>query len=304
MKIIQIVSAGVTDADYVTVNLMTANCNETFPIDDVVSIPEQYTNFTNNETVEYYIDIDTTKISGNSLVSFEEGFEVTQVKGDIYFCVQVETFLSVIPTDLAVTRREFEFDLRFDLTVKNFTDQFSLVEAAVTNVTESIIDDFNITVCRCDQSFNCLSENVDVLEESPFVDICIIPQDSIVSVANYELYLGNQGYTYAAVIQDADGPFIVNDEITDVFTSGNAIRVRTIVVADLFDGFNGDFSVNVFGKADLRFVAKRLTSENVIEEFKFVLNVVPAVMQSVGEVETNCGNLLRSLLGRIIRRLN
>jgi hypothetical protein len=229
---------------------------------------------------------------------------VTQAKGDIYFCVQVETYLSVIPTDLAVTRREFEFDLRFDLTGKNFTDQFSLVEAAVTNVTESIIDDFNITVCRCDQSFNCLSENVDVLEESPFVDICIIPQDSIVSVANYELYLGNQGYTYAAVIQDADGPFIVNDEITDVFTSGNAIRVRTIVVADLFDGFNGDFSINVFGKADLRFVAKRLTSENVIEEFNFVLNVVPAVMQSAGEVETNCGNLLRSLFGRIIRRLN
>jgi len=238
------------------------------------------------------------------LVSFEKGFKVKQPKGGFNFCLQVGKYLSVIPTDLAVTRREFEFDLSFDLTEKAFTDQFTLVEAAVTNITESIIDDFNITVCRCDPNFNCLSENVDVREESPFVDICIIPQDSIVSVANYELYLGNQGYTYAAVVQLTDGPFVVNDEITDIFTSSNKIRVRTIVVADLFDGFNGDFSINVFGKADLRFVAKRLTSENVIEEFKFVLNVVPAVMQSVEEVETNCGNLLRSLFGRIIRRLN
>ena len=61
-------------------------------------------------------------------------------------------------------------------------------------------------------------------------------------------------------------------------------------MANLFDGFNGDFSVIVSGKADLRFAAKRLTSKKSIEEFEFLLNVVPAVMQSAGAVETNCGN--------------
>ena len=106
--------------------------------------------------------------------------------------------------------------------------------------------------------FQLLSENVDVQEESPVVDICIIPQDSKVSVSNYELYLGNQGLNYATVVQDTDGPLVVNDEITDVFTSGNSIRVRTIIVADLFDGVNGAFSVIVSGKVDLRFITTNL----------------------------------------------
>ena len=52
---------------------------------------------------------------------------MTKAKSEIIFYVQVETCLwNYNEPDLVVTRREFNFDLSFDLTEETFTEQFTL----------------------------------------------------------------------------------------------------------------------------------------------------------------------------------
>jgi len=294
--------------DEVSVELMKKDCEEPAMVNDVVYIEESLISYNQTENLfEYYVGVDTTKIFNSSMVTFDPNF--VESVGKIDFCVRVKTELTDQlngDPDLVVRRREFNFTLNFDLTEKNFSSQFDLEDGPTVEIIGDIDDDFQVSVCQCNSTNSCLAEILTIQEEFPNVDICITPDSNKVSISNFRITFENEFFSYSSVIKGNSGWLIVNDELTDVVpdTTSGAVRVNTDLVANLFDDVDGDFTVRVFGNADLRFdetASKNFTQKVSTAEFEVEMVVKPAVeTQPTEQPSTGCGNSRQGFIGRFI----
>lgn len=223
----------------------------------------------------YQLGVDPTNIGGNpgGLVTFTGVGNEGNSKGRIKFCTRVSSFESSI----AVSFRETNFDIGFDLTQNTFSlGDILMQETGPDFISTDVATSFQVAACQCKNDFSCYAPNPDpIISQNQNLVICIRPTGpnaSAVHVSNFNLIMSAGSITYSPV---GFGPITWNpNAMTDVTVSGDGdiVKISTSVVADFY--INDHTSLQVAGNAFLNFDAGKDTDRNPIySEFSMSVDV-------------------------------
>jgi len=266
-------SIGAGGVEIVDSVLKEFQCVDDYTSGEVTITNENYemgTNGTNSSVYTYDLEIDTSQLESS---------------GQISFCTIVTTRLDFMGTTSAVSVKETNFNVEFDLSTGEFFSTLGVMVNDQDVIDEELPSDFLVTLCYCmPETFVCGMP--DTITQDSELFLCLIPEDTDgssgdVRISNFDLTIvgvtvPTSEYEPVEFGATAPDPNPLTDITYGMGEGAEVIQVTTRLVASLFDGVApGDSQeIEVSGNTFLEFAPAKVGDTIQFQDFQNTFTVI------------------------------